>query len=158
MRPLAVIIGLSMAAASMPALAAPDARFLTEAMKGDNAEVAMGRMAIAKGQSTKVKDFGRMLVADHGAHKDKLVKLGSSMRVAATDDLMPDAAKARDMLGGMNGAAFDAAFKKHMVEDHKKDIAKYEAQARSGQSAGVRNLARQTVPTLRKHLATAQGL
>jgi hypothetical protein len=54
------------------------------------------------------------------------------------------------------GAAFGTAFAKHMVEDHKKDIKEYEAEAKKKDAAG--NYANETLPTLRKHLETAQGL
>jgi hypothetical protein len=44
-----------------------------------------------------------------------------------------------------------------MVEDHTKDIAKYEKQETDGdpQTSG---LAKETLPTLRKHLVTANSL
>jgi hypothetical protein len=44
-----------------------------------------------------------------------------------------------------------------MVEDHTKDIAKYEKQASSGDPE-TSALAKETLPTLRKHLATAKSL
>ncbi len=141
-----------------PAFAAPDRQFLSDAIKGDNAEVAMGHLALDKSRSARVRDFGRMLVADHGAHKVKLVRLGASLHVPATNAVPPEAARESRMLGGMRGAAFDKAFKQHMIDGHRANIAKYEAQARSGQSDRVRALARDTLPTLRKHLAAAQAL
>lgn len=141
-----------------PAVAAPDGQFVLDAMKGDNSEVSLGHLAMAKGGSAKVRNYGKMLVADHAAHKTKLVALGGKMDVRATDALPADAMNMSDKLKTLDGASFDQAFKQHMIEDHKKDIAKYEDQAKSGQSADVRNLAQQTLPTLRKHLATAQAL
>jgi putative membrane protein len=57
----------------------------------------------------------------------------------------------------MNGAAFDKAFAKHMVADHKKDIAEYQkASKMKGDPAG--DYASQTLPDLQKHLEAAQSL
>ena len=44
-----------------------------------------------------------------------------------------------------------------MIDDHKKDIAKYEKQASSGDPQTAA-LAKDTLPTLRKHLETAESL
>jgi len=48
-------------------------------------------------------------------------------------------------------------FGKMMVEDHTKDIGKYEKQASSG-DADTAALAQKTLPTLRKHLEAAKSL
>ena len=55
-----------------------------------------------------------------------------------------------------NGDAFDKEFAKHMVADHKEDIAEFEAQAKG--SDEVASFAKDTLPTLQKHLQTAQSL
>jgi len=57
----------------------------------------------------------------------------------------------------LSGADFDREFSATMVKDHQEDIAKYEKQAKSGNSK-VAKLAEETVPTLEHHLATAQRL
>ena len=134
-----------------------DAAFLTEAMKGDNGEVAIGNLAATQASSQAAKDFGRMLASDHGAHKEKLAALGSTAGIAATDELADEAKTNLSKLKGLAGAEFDKEFARMMVEDHTKDIAKYEKQA-SGGDPQTAALARDTLPTLRKHLQTAQSL
>jgi putative membrane protein len=44
------------------------------------------------------------------------------------------------------------------VEDHQKDIAEFEKEARSGNDPDLKNWASKTLPTLRAHLAEAQAL
>jgi len=63
---------------------------------------------------------------------------------------------------GANAEAIETAedrerFKQAMIEDHQKDIAKYEKQSSNGDPQ-TSALAKETLPTLRKHLETAQGL
>ena len=134
------------------------AAFVADAMKGDNAEVAMGKLAIERGASPDVKAYGQMLVTDHGAHKAKLVAIGAKLGVRDTAAVPGEAPGAMAHLKGLSGAAFDAAFATHMVADHKKDIAKYRAEAASKDNAELKALATATLPTLNKHLAAAQAL
>lgn len=79
-------------------------------------------------------------------------------RVFTVTDELSDEAKANlEKLKALHGAAFDKQFKAMMVEDHQKDIAKYEQQAKS-QDAQTAALAQKTLPVLRKHLDAAKAL
>jgi putative membrane protein len=134
-----------------------DAAFVTEAMKADNGEVALGTLAQQKGSSSAVKDLGKMLATDHAAHKQQVAALAQSANIPVTDDLKEEAKAEQAKLQGLSGAAFDKEFARATVEAHKKDIAKFEQQARSGdpQTAAM---ASKTLPTLRKHLQAAEAL
>jgi putative membrane protein len=138
--------------------AQPDNAFLTEAMKGDNSEIALGKLAEERGGSPKVRAYGKMLVTDHGQHKQTVAALSKAMNVPATDAMTPEAMKTKTKLDSLHGNDFDAAFKKDMVEGHQKVIATYEVQAKSVGHPAVRRLAVQTLPTLRKHLQGAEAL
>jgi predicted outer membrane protein len=61
-----------------------------------------------------------------------------------------------DKMSKLSGAQFDKVFVTHMVADHKKDIKEYEKAAEKKDAAG--SYATETLPTLRKHLDTAQSL
>jgi putative membrane protein len=137
-------------------VSAADQAFLTDAMKGDNSEVALGKLAQQKGAAQGVKDLGTMLVTDHGAHKATLATLAGQTGVATTDDLKDEAKTEETKLNGLSGAAFDKEFVRATVEDHKKDIAAYEKEAKG--TGPVAQMAQQTLPTLKKHLETAEKL
>ena len=137
--------------------AAIDSVFVTDAIKGDNGEVAIGQLAQAQGQSQAVKDFGKLLVSDHGAHKQELAALAQTAGVPVTNEPTDEAKANLEKLKGLRGADFDKQFKTMMVEDHTKDIAKYEKQASSGDTQTAA-LAQKTLPTLRKHLDAANAL
>jgi putative membrane protein len=134
-----------------------DTAFVTEAMKGDNSEVALGNLAEQKGSSAGVKDLGKMLVTDHGAHKQVVAALAQKANVPVTGDLNDEAKAEQKKLEGLSGAAFDKEFVRATVEDHQKDIAKYEQEAKSGDAQSAA-MAKTTLPTLRKHLQAAQAL
>ena len=139
------------------ASASVDSAFITEAIEGDNGEVAIGNLAATQASSQAAKDFGRTLASDHGSHKQKLVALASSAGIPATDEPSAEAKSNLEKLKTLKGTGFDQEFKRMMVEDHQKDIAKYEKQATSGDPQ-TSALAKETLPTLRKHLETAQSL
>lgn len=131
-------------------------RFLKEAIEGDMAEVQMGKLAQQNGASQDVKQFGEMLQTDHGQHLQKVQAMAQQMGV--TPPTAPTAKEKAiyDRLAKEHGARFDKQFARAMVRDHKQDIAKYEREAKT--KGALAQLARETVPTLRKHLQTAEAI
>ncbi|HUO23824.1 MAG TPA: DUF4142 domain-containing protein [Caulobacteraceae bacterium] len=153
---LAAAVAVGALGEASGAFAASDKAFIKTAMMGDNAEVQMGKLAEEKGASQGVKDFGRMLETDHGMHKDKDVALASKLGVQPTDDVPLMAKMEKHKLEGLSGPKFDHAFVEGMIKDHKKDIGAYEKQTKAhGITA---QFASDTLPTLNKHLQTAEGL
>lgn len=154
----AIDTGMAPATTGTVTANSPAAQFLTEAMKGDNSEVRVGQLAQDKGSSQGVRDFGKMLANDHGKHKELLAQLAMAMNVPTTDETKAEADALYGKLQGLTGAEFDKAFIAGMVEDHEKDIASYQKEADSSDPVQLTDLAKQTLPTLKKHLQTAQGL
>jgi predicted outer membrane protein len=130
--------------------------FLVKAIEGNFAEVQMGELAQKNGQSSEVKSFGQMLQTDHSEANEKAMDAAKQLGVKAP--AAPSAAQkqAYDKMAKVNGTAFDKAFAQHMVGDHKKDIAEYRTEAKKSDAAG--KYAVDALPTLQKHLETAQSL
>lgn len=133
-----------------------DQAFLKEGIQGDLTEVKMGELAQQKGQSDSVKIFGETLQKDHGDHLKKLQGMAQQMNAQAPSEPSAKQQADYDKFSKMSGAKFDREFAKHMVTDHKKDIAKYQAEAKK--TGPLAELAKETVPTLQKHLKMAQDL
>ncbi len=131
--------------------------FLTDAAKGDNAEIMMGKLALKKAQNPAVKKFGQTLVTDHTKAKKEVAELATTVSVAVPSNVKPEARDMYENLVKMSGADFDRAFVAHMVEDHQKDIAAFTKEASAG-DAKVSALATKQLPTLKKHLSIAQSL
>jgi len=144
--------------AAAPVADSHAAQFLTDAIRGDNAEIKAGQAAQSMGSSQGVKDFGKMLVDDHTKARDQASQVAMAMNVPVPSDTPPEADKDLKMAMGMSGAGFDKDFIAMEVKDHQKDIAKFEAEAKSSDPSQVTDLAKQTVPVLKKHLQTAQSL
>lgn len=152
-----LVAAVGVASLSTSAFAATDASFLKKALEGDNSEVALGQMAEMNGASAGIRDFGRMLHTDHAAAKAKALPVAQAHGVADTEEMAPEAKAEAAKLKRLHGAAFDREFAHYMVKDHKKDIADFEKQAKSG-DATTAALARETLPDLRHHLETAEKL
>ena len=72
---------------------------------------------------------------------------------------LPDEAKEeKAKLSKLKGKDFDSEFASYMVDDHKKDIAKYQEQANGAADQKVKDFANATLPVLQKHLDAAQKL
>ncbi len=148
---------LGAASLSTSAFAASDSSFLKKALEGDNSEMALGEMAAKEGASAGIRDFGQMLHADHSAAKVKALAVAKAHGVRDTEAMAPEARAEAVKLEHLHGAAFDHEFARYMVEDHTKDIADFEKQAKIG-DAPTAALARDTLPDLRHHLDTAEKL
>jgi putative membrane protein len=143
--------------AATAAHAMPAGAFLKTAAGADNAEVGAGNLAAQRAASPAVRDYGRRLASDHGAHLQKVQALADRMRVRLPAGPPADARAEARRLERLHGRAFDRAFAQAMVTDHQKAIALFQAQARSGDRATA-SLARDTLPTLREHLRMARDL
>jgi len=134
------------------------AQFLTDVIQTNNAEISFGQAAQAMGSARGVKDFGKMLVADHTKANDQAKQLAMALNVPVPDGTTPQADSELKMATGTSGAAFDKDFLADMVKGHQQAIDKFQQEAGSGDPAQVTDFAKQTLPTLKKHLATAQSL
>ncbi|KAA3452138.1 DUF4142 domain-containing protein [Mesorhizobium sp. SARCC-RB16n] len=139
------------------AQAKSDREFLTDAIKGDNSEVLLGKIAETKSSTKAAKSFGRMLVKDHSKAKRQAAAVALKMGVEVPSDVSDEAAQEQKKLESLSGSAFDKEFANYMVSDHQKDISEFEDQAKTGKGV-VSKLAKETLPTLRKHLKAARSL
>lgn len=142
--------------ASSAAGAAPAAKFLHDAIQGDNSEMRLGSLIAARGQSADVRSYGRTLVRDHSAARSQAVAVARQMHVSVPTSMMPEARSEYAKLERLRGS-FDREVRRYMTHDHHKDISDFQDQARSGDRRTAA-LARQQLPTLRKHLRMAESL
>jgi putative membrane protein len=99
-----------------------------------------------------------MLVDDHTKANDQASQIAKAMNVAVPTGIKPDDIQAYNMATSMSGAEFDKDFAAAMVKGHQKAVDMFQMEADSGDPAQVTDFAKQTLPTLKKHLETAQSL
>jgi putative membrane protein len=155
----AIVAALALLCSSSAAFAAEkaSAAFLKHAAEGDMAETDMGSLAVQKSENADVKAYGKMLVTDHGQHLTEVTNLAKAQQIALPSKPSAEQKAKADELGKLSGKAFDQAWIRDMVEDHKKEIAKFQAEAQGGDPTTA-ELAKKTLPVLQKHLETAESI
>ena len=136
-----------------------DKKFLVAAAGSGLYEVKVSELAAGKTNSAKVKEHAQMLVKDHKAANEKLQALAERKGVALPTDVPPAKQAKIDNLDKKMGTAFDKAYIEDVgIKDHRADIALFEKQERTASDADVKAFAKQTLPTLKEHLAHARQL
>ena len=133
-----------------------DTAFAAKAAVGGMAEVALGKMAAAKGSDSQVKDFGNMMVTDHGKANAELMSIAKAKNITLPAGLDAEHQAISDSLSKLSGKDFDKAYISMMVDDHKKDIKAFENEAKNGSDADIRAFADSSLHILRMHLADAE--
>jgi putative membrane protein len=135
-----------------------DRQFVAAAASGGLAEVNAARLAEQQASKTQVKNFARQMITDHGKANEQLASLAGQKGVTAPT--APDAKQkaAATKLKTLSGPAFDRAYVRDEILDHKDTIALFEKEAKSGQDPKLKQFASQTLPTLKHHLQMAQKI
>ena len=150
-------VGAGSAVAQEPAKANPNQKFVMEAAKGGMAEVELGKIATEKAASPEVKSFGQRMVDDHGKAGEELKTLAKNKSITLPADIDAKDKALRDRLLKLSGDGFDRAYMAAMLDDHRKDVAAFQIEAKSGKDPDVKAWAAKTLPTLTEHLKLAQS-
>ena len=129
-----------------------DKHFVSEALKGGQAEVEMGQLASQKGNSSDVKNFGERMVKDH-------TKMGEEMKTVASEEgITPPTSPTMlqqveiKKLKGLSGDDFDKEYIKTMVKDHESDLKEFKKESQDGKSPKVKDAATQGAEVISQHL------
>ena len=132
--------------------------FLKETAQSGLMEVQMGRLAAQKGQGQQVRQLGQKLVQDHSKANQELKLLAAQKNITLPTGLKTDHQSMISHLNNLEGAEFDAAFKKHALEHHQEDIQKFQTASQTAADADVKAFAQKTLPVLQEHLKMAQSI
>jgi len=135
-----------------------DTAFASKAAVGGMAEVALGKMAAAKGASKAVKDFGNMMVTDHGKANDELKSIAGKKNLNLPASLDAEHQAKSDSLSKLSGKDFDKAYVDAMIEGHKKTLSLMQSEATNGKDADLKAFASKTAPVVQHHLDEIQKI
>ena len=135
-----------------------DRMFVTKALQGGMAEVQLGQLTLQKSSNEQVKQFAQRMIDDH-------TKLGEQMKPVAQQIGLSEPTKLSKKdkatiakLGSLSGAAYDQAYIKDMVKDHKQDLSEFQMEASSGQDQTVKDAASQGSQVIAQHLQMIQQI
>jgi putative membrane protein len=133
-----------------------DQTFATEAAQGGMLEMQLGELAVQNADSQEVKDFGQMMVDDHGKANQKLTELAEQKNLQLPQELSSEGQQHQQELRQLSGTEFDREYINLMIEDHQQDVASFQEQVQSGQDSDLVAFAGETLPVLQRHLDKAQ--
>jgi putative membrane protein len=161
---LAGVVALAMPAVPALAKTAPadkpakaDEQFVMSAARANLAEVELGKIGETKASNAEVKRFAKRMVDDHSKALDELKTVASK-----ADITLPTAPDRRDLslksrLDKLTGGAFDRAYMRAMVKDHRHDVAAFRVEKMHAKDANVKQYAASTLPVLEEHLKLAEN-
>jgi putative membrane protein len=152
---IGLLVGLVSSATAFAADVSSTGEVLGKVHRSNLTEIEMGKMAQNHGMSKDVKDFGKALVKDHSSADKKVVKLAKDEKIDLTAATPPADAHPDQV---HTGTAFDDAFAKDMLADHKKDIADVTTARDATTDQKLKQLLTDILPVLNKHESIAQKL
>ena len=133
---------------------------LDEANAADSSE---GAIAVTKGTSAAVRNFGKLMVSDHHKLRVQGEVLAKKMKITSTppadDNIPPDAQKEMDNLNSTaKGKDFDKAYIDGQVDDHMKVLQLAVKAMGQAQSTELKNLIQKATPVVQSHLDKAESI
>ena len=140
-------------------LASQDRDFLERADEGNNAEIAMGTLALIDGHTARaeVAAFGRMMAADHGTMKRQLVAIANAKRIALPTSL-GEHQQNFDRIVDLHRDEFDREFARVMLADHQTAVRLFRDEVSGGVDPDLKAFAAATLPKIEEHLRHAEAL
>lgn len=135
-----------------------DKSFITNASEAGNAEIAKAKLADKSSSDADIKAFADMMIKDHSKANDELATIveGKAGKVSKGPGAAQDAKILE--LKALSGEAFDKAYAKQAVADHKEAVALFEKASTDLDDADLKAFAEKTLPTLKHHLEEAEKL
>ena len=137
---------------SPTSLSSRDRTFVMQAGQLSMMEVELGRLAVQRGSSAGVKQYGQEMVEDHTRANQELMQLAMQKKVELPTEMSTQNTALIDRLSGLSGKSFDTAYKQAMIDSHNQAIALFQAQSQQGQDPQLKAWATQKLPKLQAHL------
>jgi putative membrane protein len=161
------LAGSILMAAAAPRNDAPkpldDATIVAIFDAANTADIETGELAVKRGSTQEVRDFGAMLARDHkmvrGQGRDLAAKLGVTPTPPKDDASVKAHADAMKALSALKGRAFDHAFLQREVAFHKAVIDAVQSTLLPAiQNAEVKDLVVKVAPAFQAHMIAAANL
>ncbi|HEX8784670.1 MAG TPA: DUF4142 domain-containing protein [Telluria sp.] len=151
--------GAGATASSSGKLSKADEKALKDMAQADIDEVAGGKMALTKAQSSDVKAFAQQMVDDHGQALSKVQAVAQQKGVTLPTDVDSKHKAMSAKLEKLSGDAFDKAYIKDAgVKDHTVVHKKLMADAKKIKDPDVKAVADAHLPVVEQHLKAAEQL
>lgn len=135
-----------------------DKHWVHDAIEGGNGEVELGHLAQRKGNSDDVRRFGQHMVEDHTKLGMQVKAVAAKTGVNAPSGTAAGAMATKAELEVLSGDAFDKAYIKAMVKDHRDDLEAFQKEADGGTNPQIREAAKKGAQVVQSHLQMAEQI
>ncbi len=135
-----------------------DRMFVRNALQGGMAEVQLGQLTLQKSNNDQVKQFAQRMIDDHTKLGEQMKPVAQQIGVSEPNSISKKDKTTIAKLQSLSGPAYDQAYIKDMVKDHKKDLSDFQTEASSGQDQTVKDAANQGSKVIAQHLQMIQQL
>jgi putative membrane protein len=135
-----------------------DKMFVKKAMQGNLAEVQLGQLTLQKSSNDQVKKFSQTMIDDHTKLNEQMRPIAQQLGVDIPSDISKKDKSLMSKMQALSGPAYDQAYIKEMVKDHKQDQGEYKMEVSNSQNIGIKNAALDGGKTISDHLQMAQQL
>lgn len=161
MKTLLNILAIGLATLAFAAETEPspkDRMFLEEAAKGGAIEVELGKIAADKASNPEVKEFGKLMVADHSKVNAELATLAEKKKISLPTKLDSGHLAMIESLAALSGSEFDRKYVDGMFEDHKRDVQLFKEASEKATDLEIQAYATKTLRVLEDHLERITAL
>lgn len=145
------------AGAAAAALSKADHKVVVDMAMANMAEVAIGKMAVAKSQNPQVKVYAQKMIDEHTAAQVDVTALAQAKGVTMPTDLDAPHKSMAAKLDKLSGDAFDKAYMKNAgVSAHTKMHNKLAKAASKAKDPDVKAAATKMMPVVEQHLKLAK--
>jgi putative membrane protein len=135
-----------------------DRTFVQKALQGGMAEVQLGQLTLQKSNNDQVKQFAQRMIDDHTKMGEQMKPVAQQIGVAVPTQISKKDRQTIAKMQTLSGEAYDQAYIKDMVKDHKQDLSEFQTEASSGQDQTVKDAANQGSQIISQHLQMAQQM
>ena len=135
-----------------------DVKFAKTLAAGGAAEITFSKLAQTKVQAGKLNDFAAMMITDHTKAGDTLKAIAQKENITLPDSMDADHQSKYADISKMSGTAFNEAYIKLMVADHKGAVGLLQNESQNGKDSTLKAFATKILPTVQGHLDAANKL
>jgi putative membrane protein len=132
--------------------------FVKKAMQGNIAEVQLGQLTLQKSNNDQVKKFAQRMIDDHTRMNEQMKPIADQLHADIPTEVSKKDKSLISKMQSLSGPAYDQAYIKDMVKDHKEDLSQFRMEVTNSQYLAVRNVALDGTKTISEHLDMAQQL
>jgi len=120
---------------------ARDRKFMRLVMEGENAEAALGQLAVEKGSGDDIKRFGQTMIDDQAQLFGQMRDVAKKEHIHAPVGTTTRDRELEARLKKLRGTSFDKAYIAATVKDQRRDLDEFNREANHGNDTAIKDAA-----------------